>query len=209
MPRDPRRVIRVLTEGEITEPNYLIKWARLNRSVRLEITDSGMTPETLVRRAKQYILRNRRLKRSEREFDELWCVFDVDQHPNLSHAINDAQQSGIEVAVSNPCFELWLVLHREEQTAYIERHDVQRRSDDFNSPTTNGFCPPQSVSSSMPLIQQSSAPWRLTDDTLAIGHQRGRTPALTYGVSSIGCGPDCDNRPAGSRSDRPAPARST
>ena len=38
---------------------------------------------------------------------------------------------GINVAVSNPCFELWLVLHREEQTAYIERHDVQRRSDEL------------------------------------------------------------------------------
>ena len=125
-------MIRVLSEGAVTERGYLTMWARLNRrSVRLDVSDRGMTPETLVRRAKQYILRTRRLKRSEREFDELWCVFDVDQHPNLSHAINDAQQSGIEVAVSNPCFELWLVLHREEQTAYIERHDVQRRSDEL------------------------------------------------------------------------------
>ena len=40
--------------------------------------------------------------------------------------MNDARQSGIEVAVSNPCFEIWLVLHAREQTAYIDRHDVQR-----------------------------------------------------------------------------------
>ena len=33
------------------------------------------------------------------------------------------------VAVSNPCFELWLVLHAREQTAFISRHDVQRLSE--------------------------------------------------------------------------------
>ena len=54
-----------------------------------------------------------------------------DQHENLPHAITDARQSGIEVAVSNPCFELWLVLHLREQTAYIDRHDVQRLSNEL------------------------------------------------------------------------------
>ena len=129
-PQEPRRVLRVLSEGRITEPGYLTTWARLNRrNVRLEIGDSGMTPDALVRRAKEYVKRNRRTKRSDPEFDEIWCVFDVDQHPNVSRAIHDARQSGINVAVSNPCFELWLVLHREEQTAYIDRGDIQQRSD--------------------------------------------------------------------------------
>ena len=53
-------------------------------------------------------------------------MFDTDQHANLPQAINEAGQSDIEVAVSNPCFELWLVLHAREQTAHIDRHDVQR-----------------------------------------------------------------------------------
>ena len=55
-------------------------------------------------------------------------MFDTDQHENLPHAMEDARQSGIEVAVSNPCFELWLVLHVREQTAHIDRHHVQRLS---------------------------------------------------------------------------------
>ena len=45
--------------------------------------------------------------------------------------MNEATQSGIEVAVSNPCFELWLVLHAHDQTAYVDRRDVQRRSTDL------------------------------------------------------------------------------
>ncbi len=106
-----RRVIRVLTEGEITEPQYLTAWARRNRShVRLEISDRGLTPKALVDRARGHVRRNRPTKRRTPDYDEIWCVFDTDEHPNLPQAVEEARLGGIEVAVSNPCFELWLVL---------------------------------------------------------------------------------------------------
>ncbi len=121
-------MVRVLTEGKITEPAYLSAWARVNRrNVRLEISDMGMTPDALVRKAKKH-MRNRPSKRADQAFEEIWCVFDIDEHPNVPQAIDNARQSGIEVAVSNPCFELWLVLHGQDQTADIHRHDVQRLS---------------------------------------------------------------------------------
>ncbi|MCE2515215.1 MAG: RloB domain-containing protein [Acidobacteria bacterium] len=124
-----RRVIRVLTEGEITEPQYLTAWARRNRShVRLEISDRGVTPKTLVDRARGHVRRNRPTKRRTPDYDEIWCVFDTDEHPNLPQAVEEARQGGIEVAVSNPCFELWLVLHAHAQTAHIDRHRAQQRS---------------------------------------------------------------------------------
>ena len=87
-------------------------------------------------------MRSQPRKHADRDFDEIWCVFDTDQHPNLAQAINEAGQSEIEVAVSNPCFELWLVLHSQEQTAFIDRHDAQRLanalglSNDKNIPDT-------------------------------------------------------------------------
>lgn len=31
-----------------------------------------------------------------------------------------ARDNGVATAVSNPCFELWLVLHRATQTAFLE-----------------------------------------------------------------------------------------
>ena len=128
--RAPLYVLRVLTEGERTEPDYLFVWVRRNARVHLDLADRGMTPDALVRRAKEH-LQGQPRRRSGRDFDQIWCVFDTDQHENLPHAITDARQSGIEVAVSNPCFELWLVLHLREQTAYIDRHDVQRLSRDL------------------------------------------------------------------------------
>lgn len=107
--REPLRVIRVLTEGEVTEPDYLTLWARLNRhNVRLDVSDSGMTPDALVRRAKQHLKRVPRSKRWEREFDEIWCVFDVDQHANVaSHqrcsAMRDQSRGLASAVAGSPC----------------------------------------------------------------------------------------------------------
>ena len=84
-----------------------------------------MTPATLVEHAREHLRSNRRRRPA---FDEIWCVFDTDEHKRLAQAIEEARQSGIEVAVSNPCIELWLVLHKREQTAHIHRHNVQRLS---------------------------------------------------------------------------------
>ena len=131
-PRKERRVIRVLTEGKVTEPSYLIAWARRHRhSISLSLPESGMAPETLVDHARQHMRRRRRSRRGDQDFDEIWCMFDIDLHPNVPTTIHNARQSGIEVAVSNPCIELWLVLHVEDQTAYIKRRNVQRRANEL------------------------------------------------------------------------------
>ena len=131
-PQEQRRVIRVLTEGLVTEPDYLRRWARRNRDlVHVDFFDAGKTPEVLVRQAKDCVRRNPRSRRADPDFDEIWCVFDTDEHPHLSQAVDDARQSEIEVAVSNPCFELWLVLHVRDQTGHIHRRDVQRLSSEL------------------------------------------------------------------------------
>ena len=133
--RDERRIIRVLTEGAVTEPGYLAQWARRNHQIRIETKDSGMVPLSLVQRAREYQKVNARLQNRGQgvDFDEIWCVFDVDQHPNLAQAINEARQSSISVALSNPCFELWLILHYEDQTAHIDRRDAQSRVRDLGA----------------------------------------------------------------------------
>lgn len=57
-----------------------------------------------------------------------WCVFDIDEHPYVAQAVELAASSGISVAISNPCIELWFLLHFQDQTAALHRHDAQRRS---------------------------------------------------------------------------------
>lgn len=55
-------------------------------------------------------------------------MFDTDEHPNLEQAVQEARDSGINIAVSNLCFELWLILHQEQWTAPMHRYEIQRRS---------------------------------------------------------------------------------
>jgi hypothetical protein len=75
---------------------------------------------------RQKLLEQRR--RSKNSFDScfrVWAVFDRDQHPNVAKALALAKHFGIDVAFSNPCFELWPVLHLEDFGAQMGRHELQ------------------------------------------------------------------------------------
>lgn len=96
----------------------------------MRIADFHGPPAKLVERA---IAGRRQEERDAKRgrgqpYDEVWCVFDVDEHPACNDAIVRALGNDINVAVSNPCIELWFVLHYEDQMAYIDRKAAQRRS---------------------------------------------------------------------------------
>jgi RloB-like protein len=61
------------------------------------------------------------------DFDQAWCVFDVDSF-STDDAIVLASDRGIRLAVSNPCFELWLLLHFEERTSHVDDYRAAARS---------------------------------------------------------------------------------
>jgi hypothetical protein len=128
---DAKPLILVVTEGEVTEPQYLAGFVRACRNprVRVEISKDHGVPRTLVERAKE--LKNeaaRAAKKKDDEnlaFDEVWCVFDIDVHSNIPEARNMARDNDISLAVSNPCFEFWLVLHLRDSPGCQHRHDMQ------------------------------------------------------------------------------------
>jgi hypothetical protein len=126
----PTRVeLLVFTEGQVTEEDYLNHWHRHYRArVNVEIDDFHGTPKALVERASEAKRNNKKAEKRGRgrAHDEVWCVFDVDTHPHLTEAIEMAAANGINVAVSNPCIELWFLLHFEGQTAYIETQPAQK-----------------------------------------------------------------------------------
>ncbi len=119
-----KRVIRVLMEGRVTEPTYLRELC--GQQVRLEFGKTGGKPADLIRSAKKDLHVNRRSHKDDR-FDEIWCVFDHDEHANLQQAIQEASDAGIHVAFSNPCFELWLVWHTEDWSKHVGREEIQRK----------------------------------------------------------------------------------
>lgn len=117
------RIIRVLTEGKVTEPGYLriLERNAINVKIEIDLKDTGV-PLTLVQRAREYQRMN---KKKDSDFDEIWCIFDVDQHPNIEQAIREARDNDINIAITNPCFELWLVLHYQDQTGHISNSKIQ------------------------------------------------------------------------------------
>lgn len=130
-PEFNRRQILVFTEGERTEDGYLVHWRREFRErVLVNVDPFHGGPLQLVDRAAATKRREaHEQKRGRgRAHDEYWCVFDVDRHPNINQAIDKALANSIHVVVSNPCIELWFILHFQSQTAYITRSRAQELS---------------------------------------------------------------------------------
>jgi len=68
--------------------------------------------------------------------DEFWVMLDTDHHMEDNHiggtirALKEARHAGFELAVSNPCFELWLLLHHIDLpagTVFEKSADVATR----------------------------------------------------------------------------------
>ena len=127
--RQPKQRFLIVCEGTVTEPCYFRDVRHVERSlIELQI-EPRATPKTIVERAVELKKQaNRDAKRradDNLKYDEVWCVFDVDDHRLIVEAKEQAKANGVEVAISNPCFELWALLHFQDQRADIERGKVQ------------------------------------------------------------------------------------
>jgi hypothetical protein len=131
--RRPKKTLVVFCEGEKTEPQYLQALKRQPEfrdvaavDLRIETGHGGAVPLTLVSLA---IDARSRAAAEEAEIDEFWCVFDVEwprNHPGLSDAVRQARENDIRLAITNPCFELWLILHFNDHGAWLD-NDAARR----------------------------------------------------------------------------------
>ncbi len=109
------RLIVIATEDSNTEPEYFDGMFGSNKKPRviLEVleTQKGFSaPNHLLERLDD-VISDEDLKLDSG--DELWLVFDKDDWPweKINKVVRDAKRRGIHVAISNPCFEVWLILH--------------------------------------------------------------------------------------------------
>ena len=90
-----RLELLVFVEGQRTEETYLVGWRRLYRDrVLVTIDDFRGAPLSLVQHAIEAQRREAYEARRGRgrPHDQIWCVFDVDQHPNIPEALALAAQ---------------------------------------------------------------------------------------------------------------------
>ncbi len=136
--------ILIVTEGSKTEPLYLeeIRSACQLHSANLEVQPGqlGTAPVQVVKYAQQLFEEGNLHKGIRpRSFDQVYAVFDRDDHDsyfdalNLAQSLNgklrndDRQPVTFKAIASIPSFELWLLLHYQDIQAPIQRDEVMAR----------------------------------------------------------------------------------
>ena len=108
-----RKLFIIATEGHKTEPDYFSLFNSKEATIRLKIISSRhrSSPRHVLQRAEAAVKQEQL-----RKDDEIWLVIDFDQWPEeqLEEVFSGCQLAGFQLAVSNPKFEYWLLLHFEE-----------------------------------------------------------------------------------------------
>ncbi|AWL39880.1 RloB family protein [Streptomyces sp. SM18] len=131
--RQEQRRFLIYCEGECTENQYFRGLRSDLRALPVQICMGGEhgEPKSVVRAAIEHKKRAARSPQDRwTEYDEVWCVLDVEAptpHAGLSDALRLAERHGIEVALTNPCFELWIMLHFTEVSGYQTSTPPRRR----------------------------------------------------------------------------------
>lgn len=132
--REPKVQFTLFCEGRNTEPAYFsaVKKVCTGALVSIESRRGVGVPITIAQEALEFA-RSEGLARGSRrrrnlfeEGDEVWAVFDRDEHERYEEAVNLCEANGIGVARSNPCFEIWLILHEQDYDRPDDRHQAQR-----------------------------------------------------------------------------------
>lgn len=117
--RNPKLII-IATEGLKTEPRYFDALALSYASSRTHVAvlkrqETASDPQRVLTQLREF----------KREFrlnpnDELWLVIDLDRWAPqmLSDVSSQAVKIRVSLAVSNPCFEIWLLLHHRAFSYY-------------------------------------------------------------------------------------------
>lgn len=137
------KIIFLSCEGSATEEEYIVLLSKIYGEVKSKIqlisvvedeihtAPKGRTPEqnSTLGKSKIWHLVDRIDKFKEEKSaiyqfdkypdDEFWVVSDIDDnlqsHPiEFSDAINECDEKGYRYAISNPFFEVWLLMHHDE-----------------------------------------------------------------------------------------------
>lgn len=105
--RENKRLL-IVTEGEITEVQYLQGLAQHLRTAGLTVVpcavqSGGGEPSRVLAKA--------RALAAQSDYEAVWLVVDVDEHASLDEVLRSCTTGGETVVVSNPQFEVWLLWH--------------------------------------------------------------------------------------------------
>ena len=134
--RKIRPVILIVTEGSQTEPKYFEHFRTRQKNINIRIvgarSSAGETDYvSLVRKAIDYQNKN---QISIAKGDSIWVVADGDVNYNNPNPVDNKNQQlqrarkmalarGIQIIISNPCFEFWYLMHFQYTTKFLKSYD--------------------------------------------------------------------------------------
>lgn len=158
----PKRKIKptvlIISEGKDTEVNYFKEFNLKYVNVDVKIADKNSTgknksrktdPSNLVEKAIEYI--QTKYDINEEDGDRVWCLIDVDlNYENtdpvkqrteeiekaykIARDFQKQKKKVIYFGLSNPCFELWYLLHYSYTTANLKNYNAVKDKLEKNTP---------------------------------------------------------------------------
>lgn len=126
--RTPLKTLSIFCEGEKTEPIYINGYLKMfgsneRKSVILVEQTRKNTAVQLVQAAAM-----KKESPNALPIDEYWVVYDRESPKKYSDELHAkakriADQKGIKIAISNVCFEYWILLHFCQTDAPYESYD--------------------------------------------------------------------------------------
>lgn len=112
--REKRKRHLIVSNGKVTETEYFntaIEDMGVRGSVRYKFIDGD--PLSIVRQLSRELAADKKAERLKEiePYSSIWVVVDTDEFRNLGETERMVKGAGYRLAVSNPCFEVWLIDH--------------------------------------------------------------------------------------------------
>lgn len=122
----------IMCEGEETEPNYFAGLKELINSKygdkvdvlipSIKIKGTGRNTTDLVNYTEKFV------NQAGKKYGKVWIVFDKDDYPDKQ--FNQAiKNSSFNTAWSNPCFEIWILLHLKKVINFVPKDKILNELD--------------------------------------------------------------------------------
>ena len=129
---DRQPLILLSFEGTKTEKNYFESLCQHHGISISPVPHRGTDPKSVVQAVADSLKQTKNNLRWRNSYDQAWAIFDVDDYnigtpaelENWNAARQQARDLGINLAINSPCFELWYLLHFEDQNACITRRKL-------------------------------------------------------------------------------------
>lgn len=120
--RTIKKTYLIVTNGAVTEPRYFQNYKFPN----LKIVHYGGSPLETMRKAVEIAGEQRK---AQAKYAGVWVVVDKDNYEEteLQEAQKLGKQKNIDLIVSVPCFEIWLLWHLKECGAPLTTQEAQHR----------------------------------------------------------------------------------